>query len=140
LHVDERDARSPRQSVRILTPDQIQIGTATGICDLVIPDTAATLAHYSSDVFYEDYATLTRNHFGQGYAYYCGAGLDQAGLSYLLQQINTTAGLPLGAMPAVEITTRATEHERFTFIINTSDQPQFITNQVPTAKTIVDNG
>lgn len=140
LHVDERDARSPRQSVRILTPDQTQIGTATGICDLVIPDTAATLAHYSSDVFYEDFATLTRNHFGQGYAYYCGAGLDQAGLSYLLQQINTTAGLPLGAMPAVEITTRATEHERFTFIINTSDQPQFITNPVPTATSLVANG
>lgn len=137
IHVDERDARSPQQTVRVLTPDQTKIGSATGICDLVIPDTATILAHYSSDVFYEDYATLTRNHFGQGYAYYCGASLNQAGLSYLLQQVNNTVGLPLEATPAVEITTRATSDEQFIFIINTSDQPQFVTNPAPEATPVV---
>nr|WP_232842728.1 beta-galactosidase [Lactobacillus sp. HBUAS51381] len=140
IHVDERDARGPQQPVRILTPGQTKIGSAVGICDLVIPDTAATLAHYASDVFYEDYAALTSNQFGRGHAYYCGAELDQAGLSYLLQQINTTAGLPLGAMPAVEITTRASDQEQFIFIINTSNQPQFITNPSPSATPLVASG
>lgn len=137
IHIDERDARGPEQCVRILKTDNSKIGTASGICDLVVPDTATTLAHYANDVFYDAYATITSNRFGKGYAYYCGAGLDESGLDYLIRRLAVTASLQLKSTPAVEITTRKAVSDEFIFIINTSDQEQAVVNPAPHAVSLL---
>ncbi|MCT4486779.1 beta-galactosidase [Levilactobacillus parabrevis] len=137
LHIDEHDARSAKQSVRILAMNQSEVGTADGVCDLIIPDTATTLAHYSNDVFYNNYATITRNHYGRGTAYYCGAELSESGLNYLMEKLANTAGLKLGTSPKVEVTTRATAEEKFIFIINTDNREQTIMNPVPLATSLL---
>lgn len=131
ITIDERDARPENQTVRILSSKQEQIGLATGICDLVIPQKARVLAHYGQDVFYSDSATITQNSVGNGYAYYCGASLNQKGLSYLLRQISKTTSLSLRETNSVEVCSRRSDAVKFTFVINTSNQVQSIDNPAP---------
>lgn len=140
IHIDERDARTPQQSVRLLANNEHKIGTATGICDLVIPDTALTLAHYSDDVFYSDRAVLTNRAVGRGNAMYCGASLDDQGLDYVLQKVTELTSLIPHPTPYVEVTTRVGATQKFIFIINTSNQSQRITNPAPKAKVLLARG
>lgn len=126
VSVDERDARRDDQPIDIISKKGQLIGTATGVCDLVIPEDAETLATYSDDVFYSDYAAITRHRYGQGESYYCGAGLDEKGISYLFAKMIPNYKNEFNR--SVEITVRSFKTKNYVFLINTSDETQTINN------------
>ncbi len=88
--------------------------------DVIKTVTAETLATYMDD-YYAGKTAVTRNRFGEGYAYYIGTEADNRLLSRLFDGICSDKGLrPLLGITqeGVEVARRRTEERDYYFIIN----------------------
>lgn len=132
LTIDEIDARPAAQAVTLHSATGI-VGQGRTLCDLITPTTAHSLAWYGDETFYQGQACLTANEYGTGCAFYVGTYLDDQGLAFLMTQVLKRAQLAAKAAGEVEIMTRTTENQSFTFIINTGEHPQKIMNPYPDA-------
>jgi beta-galactosidase len=75
---------------------------------------------YQAD-FYAGTAAVTRNAFGSGHGWYVGAGLDQAGVSWVIRQVLERHELlgPYPGQPHLETAVRvAPDGQRMLFVLN----------------------
>ena len=96
------------------------------LCDLVKLEGAEVLMVYEDD-FYKGYPALTRNHYGNGRAYYVCADGEQDFYDDLFWKVVSEAGIkPLakGLIPEeVEVTSRESDLYEYLFLQNFSQQP-----------------
>jgi beta-galactosidase len=87
--------------------------------DILHPTDAVVLGQYFGD-FFAGSPAITRNNFGKGIAYYLGTELEQPGLSWLMDQVCSDAGVaPVLAVPdGVEVTARKTKKRTWLFLLN----------------------
>ncbi|NUR70335.1 MAG: beta-galactosidase [Hamadaea sp.] len=84
VRVDEWDARE----ASFVNPVQLADGVTVDsrlLFELVIPQGASVVGTYQAD-WYAGTPAVTRNAYGAGDAWYVGAGLDQAGVSWVVRQ------------------------------------------------------
>lgn len=101
--------------------------------DLLEPTTAHVLATYTQD-FYAGQAAITVNAFGQGQAYHLGTQVDEAFLGAFYDRVGARLGLAsawAGPLPhGVSIQTRETDQQQFIFLMNFTDQPQALDEEI----------
>ncbi|MBO3740265.1 beta-galactosidase [Actinoplanes sp. NEAU-H7] len=123
IRVDEWDAREP------VYVNRVRVGDATFqsrlLFELVLPQGAEVVGRYEED-WYAGTAAITRNDFGAGHGWYVGAGLDCAGVTWVVRQVLRRHGL-LGPYPdlgEVETAVRvAPDGSRLLFILNHGSSP-----------------
>lgn len=89
------------------------------LCDLLHTEGAEALCFYEKD-FYAGMPVLTRNRFGNGYAYYVAARSNAGFYRHLIDNICKEAGIkPLMETPElIEVTQRRNENGTFLFFLN----------------------
>ncbi len=99
-------------------------GAAHYWMELLIPDTAQTLAVYDHP-YWKEYAAVTRNRYGRGSAVYLGCYFDTALLKDLLSCLAEDAGLPLPAIHYPIVTKRGVNElqRQITYFFNYADAP-----------------
>ena len=134
IRVDEWDAREPDfvnpVSLGVDGDDRLDaLGAGGGdrfdaearlLFELVIPQGAEVVGTYQAD-FYAGSPAVTRNAFGAGHGWYVGAGLDQAGVNWVIRQVLRRHHLigPYANMPDVETAVRvAPDGSRLLFVLN----------------------
>ena len=97
-------------------------------CDVICPETAETLAVYSSE-FYKDKTAVTKNSYGKGTAYYIGTVCEKNVYNRLIKDILTETDVEhFDDIPDnVEITTRTNEEITARFIFNNTNKEQKFT-------------
>jgi beta-galactosidase len=131
-HVSEYDALyNQTQAVRFAQPHPggLEEVACETWADILEPTTAHVLATYTQD-FYVGQAAITLNSYGQGKAIYVGSALPSDALGQLLVALATReSGVqPLVQVsPGVEVTQRATDTERWWFVLNHTNAVQQIT-------------
>lgn len=124
VRVDEWDARGPEvvNPVRLWTREtQVELeAEATLLFELVIPEGAEVVGTYQAD-FYAGTPAVTRNRFGAGHGWYVAAGLDQAGVSWVMRQVLVRHAIELRYpdVPDLETAVRVTrDGARLLFLLN----------------------
>ncbi|MCO1594660.1 beta-galactosidase [Micromonospora sp. RHAY321] len=131
IRVDEWDARGPEvvNPVRLgAGADQIEV-EARLLFELVIPQGAEVVGTYQAD-FYAGTPAVTRNAHGDGYGWYVAAGLDQAGISWVVRQVLARHDLlgPYPDVPDLESAVRvAPDGTRLLFLLNHRAEPVEVT-------------
>ncbi|WP_326558459.1 beta-galactosidase [Micromonospora sp. NBC_01796] len=131
VRVDEWDARDPE----VVNP--VRLDTGAGPLDvesrllfeLVIPQGAEVVGRYRAD-FYAGTPAVTRNSFGLGHGWYIAAGLDQAGVAWVVRQVLVRHDLlgPYPEVPDLESAVRVTpDGIRLLFLLNHRDEPVELT-------------
>jgi beta-galactosidase len=127
IRVDEWDARGPD----VVNPVRLSAGgtpldvESRLVFELVIPQGAETVGTYQAD-FYAGTPAVTRNRFGAGYGWYVAAGLDQAGVSWVVRQVLDAHQLsgPYPDVPDLETAVRvAPDGTRLLFLLNHRAEP-----------------
>ncbi|MBM0233845.1 beta-galactosidase [Micromonospora sp. STR1_7] len=127
VRVDEWDARGPEvvNPVRLGTgADQVDV-EARLLFELVVPQGAEVLGTYQAD-FYAGTPAVTRNSFGAGDGWYVAAGLDQAGVSWVVRQVLARHDVlgPYPDVPDLESAVRvAPDGSRLLFLLNHRAEP-----------------
>lgn len=127
IRIDEWDAREPEFANPVLLgsgPDAVE-SAARLVFELVRPQGAETLGSYRAD-FYAGTPAVTRNSYGSGHGWYVAAGLDQAGVDWVVRQVLDTAGVATRhpGLPQLETAARvAPDGTRLLFLLNHSDRP-----------------
>ena len=86
--------------------------------DMLVADSAEVLLRYG-DMFYEEFAAVTRKHQKGGWGYYLGCGLDEAVLTRVLETIAAEQNIPLElSAPGVEVVYRGVGDARIRMVIN----------------------
>lgn len=119
---EEIDALFPdmRNSIEVDTIPELAGSHECGLlCDLIHAETAEVVGVYGSD-FYAGRPALTRNKFGNGYAWYVATDPEQGFVNRIVRYICNEQGIePLLETPAgVEVTRREKNGRSFTFILN----------------------
>lgn len=124
VRVDEWDARGPEvvNPVRLSTREtQVELESeARLLFELVIPEGAEVVGTYQAD-FYAGTPAVTRNRFGAGHGWYIAAGLDQAGVSWVMRQVLVRHAIELRYpdVPDLETAVRVTrDGARLLFLLN----------------------
>ncbi|MBM7489039.1 beta-galactosidase [Micromonospora luteifusca] len=131
VRVDEWDARGPEavNPVRLGDgTDQIDV-EARLLFELVIPQGAEVVGTYQAD-FYAGTPAVTRNSFGAGDGWYVAAGLDQAGVSWVVRQVLARHDVlgPYPDVPDLESAVRvAPDGSRLLFLLNHRAEPIEVT-------------
>ncbi|MGC4850990.1 beta-galactosidase [Micromonospora sp. DT15] len=131
VRVDEWDARGPEvvNTVRLGDgADQVDVD-ASLLFELVIPQGAQVIGTYQAD-FYAGTPAVTRNSFGAGDGWYVAAGLDQAGVSWVVRQVLARHDLlgPYPDVPDLESAVRvAADGSRLLFLLNHRAEPVEVT-------------
>ncbi|SCE93104.1 beta-galactosidase [Micromonospora saelicesensis] len=131
VRVDEWDARGPEvvNPVRLGDgADQVDVD-ARLLFELVIPQGAQVIGTYQAD-FYAGTPAVTRNSFGAGDGWYVAAGLDQAGVSWVVRQVLARHDLlgPYPDVPDLESAVRvAADGSRLLFLLNHRAEPVEVT-------------
>lgn len=96
--------------------------------ELLIPDTAQTLARYDHP-HWNEYAAITGNCYGNGYAVYLGCYIDSAVLKDLLRHVCAKAGLTLPKEQFPVILKRGTNDfgKEIVYYFNYSQEEQTVT-------------
>jgi beta-galactosidase len=89
--------------------------------ELVRPTSATTVASFVDGPVAGSPA-ITRNSHGAGKAWYVATALDAGSFGSLVSQVLAGLDVPTRGGTAVEVVTRVSEHARFTFVINHSDE------------------
>ncbi|NUT45169.1 MAG: beta-galactosidase [Thermoactinospora sp.] len=122
VRVDEWDSRERE----VVNPVRLADGTLVDsslLFELVIPTTAEPVGHYEND-FYAGTPAVTRNAFGEGCGWYVGAGLEQAGVDWVMRQVLDRHGPALPYPEHVEATLRvAPDGSRLRFLLNHNPEP-----------------
>ena len=97
------------------------------ICDLMHAETAEVIGVYQSD-FYSGRPALTRNKFGEGWAWYVASDPEQSFVNRLVRYLCKEKGInPILETPVgVEVTQRQKNGQSFTFILNHTDEEKEI--------------
>jgi beta-galactosidase len=132
VRVDEWDARdaSVANPVKVHSGETVQ---ARLLFELVIPQGAEVLATYGAD-FYAGTPAVTRHAYGGGHGWYVGCGLDQAGVSWVVDQVLDHHGLrgPYSDVPDVETAVRVTtDGARLLFVLNHRADPVELVARTP---------
>lgn len=131
VRVDEWDAREPE----FVNPVLLRAGAAETevaarlLFELVIPQGAEVVGTYQTD-FYAGTPAVTRNPFGAGAGWYVAAGLDQAGVSWVMRQVLDSHDLvgPYPDVPDLETAVRVTPAgTRLLFLLNHRAEPVEVT-------------
>ncbi|MFV2084097.1 beta-galactosidase [Micromonospora sp. LOL_021] len=128
IRIDEWDAREADVVNPVtLAADGARsvVSAATLLFELVIPQGAEVIGTYQAD-FYAGTPAVTRNRFGAGEGWYVGAGLDQAGVSWVVRRILDRHGLlgPYAHVPDLESAVRvAPDGTRIRFLLNHGEEP-----------------
>jgi len=131
VRVDEWDARGPEvvNPVRLGDgADQVDVD-ARLLFELVIPQGAEVVGTYQAD-FYAGTPAVTRNSFGAGDGWYVAAGLDQAGVSWVVRQVLARHDVlgPYADVPDLESAVRvAADGSRLLFLLNHRAEPVEVT-------------
>ncbi len=124
VRVDEWDARGPE----VVNPVRLRDGShaeARLLFELVHPEGAEVVGTYQAD-FYAGTAAVTRNAYGAGEGWYVGAGLDQAGVGWVIRQVLRRHDLigPYADLPDLETARRVTaDGTRLVFLLNHGREP-----------------
>ncbi|GGO26628.1 beta-galactosidase [Micromonospora parathelypteridis] len=127
VRVDEWDARGPEvvNPVRLGDgADQVDV-EARLLFEVVIPQGAEVVGTYQAD-FYAGTPAVTRNSFGAGDGWYVAAGLDQAGVSWVVRQVLARHDVlgPYPDVPDLESAVRvAPDGSRLLFLLNHRAEP-----------------
>ncbi|GAA1037880.1 beta-galactosidase [Virgisporangium ochraceum] len=118
IRVDEWDARPPD----VVNP--VRLGSSTVesrlIFELVVPDGAEVVGTYGAD-FYAGTPAVTRHALGGGHGWYVGAGLDGAGVAWVVRRVLARHDLlgPYADLADVETTVRVDPAgRRIRFVLN----------------------
>ena len=127
VRVDEWDAREPDfvNPVRLGTGDARVEVESRLLFELVIPQGADVIGSYQAD-FYAGTPAVTRNAYGAGHGWYVAAGLDQAGVAWVIRQVLDRHNLtgPYPDVPGVETASRvAPDGSRLLFVLNHRAEP-----------------
>lgn len=97
-------------------------------CELLEPENAEVLAVYGEN-FYENAPAVTKNHFGQGVAYYIGTVLSRRGMVSLAGEILRNAGIEhiTGIPIGVEYSARENDEGKFHFWFNNTEKEKSFT-------------
>ncbi|WP_444947334.1 beta-galactosidase [Micromonospora ureilytica] len=134
VRVDEWDARGPEVVNRVRLGDgaaQVDVD-ARLLFELVIPQGAQVIGTYQAD-FYAGTPAVTRNSFGAGDGWYVAAGLDQAGVSWVVRQVLDRHDLlgPYPDVPDLESAVRvAPDGSRLLFLLNHRAEPVEVTARI----------
>jgi beta-galactosidase len=122
LYVEEFAPYAATQTNAVHTVDN-QRFSCTQWSDVIHLHGADSLAVYAQD-YYADRPAITRHSFGQGAGYYVGTQLDDAGLSWLIEQVSTEAKISVSsAKPiGVELIRRSDDTHTWLFALNFTDQ------------------
>ncbi|HEX6496399.1 MAG TPA: beta-galactosidase trimerization domain-containing protein [Acidobacteriaceae bacterium] len=126
--VDYQPIYSEKQSVAFTGP----LAGANAEChvwaDILDPNKTEVLATYAGGS-YAGKAAITSNTFGKGKAIYLGAHLEPADLGRVVLTLIAAAGVPrqAEAPPGVEVTTRRTDRQAWTYVLNHTATPQSVT-------------
>ncbi|MFG1810061.1 beta-galactosidase [Streptomyces sp. NPDC049040] len=133
IRIDEWDARGPE----FVNPVRLESGSggsggsgpleseARLLFELVVPRGAEVIGTYTAD-FYAGSPAVTRNSFGDGHGWYVAAGLDQAGVGWVVRQVLDTHGLAgrHPELPQLESAARvAPDGTRLLFLLNHAAEP-----------------
>jgi beta-galactosidase len=126
VRVDEWDARGPEvvNPVHLETVDAQLDAESRLLFELVIPEGAEVIGTYQAD-FYAGTPAVTRNRFGAGHGWYVAAGLDQAGVSWVMRRVLSRHALELRYpdVPDLEAAVRVTpDGARLLFLLNHRDE------------------
>ncbi|GAA4697422.1 beta-galactosidase [Phytohabitans rumicis] len=127
VRVDEWDARDQEFVNPVRLGDQTVESRL--LFELVIPQGAEVVGTYQAD-FYAGTPAVTRNAFGAGHGWYVAAGLDQAGVSWVLRQVLDRHELygPYPEVPDLETAVRvAPDGTRLLFLLNHNAEPVSLT-------------
>ncbi|MDG4781871.1 beta-galactosidase [Micromonospora sp. WMMD961] len=131
VRVDEWDARGPGvvNPVRLgAGADQVDV-EARLLFELVIPQGAQVVGTYQAD-FYAGTPAVTRNSFGAGDGWYVAAGLEQAGVSWVVRRVLARHDVlgPYPDVPDLESAVRvAPDGSRLLFLLNHRAEPVEVT-------------
>jgi beta-galactosidase len=121
IRVDEWDARAPDFANPVhLGGDEGPTVDAHLVFELVIPQGAEVVGTYQAD-FYAGTPAVTRNAFGEGHGWYVAAGLDQAGVTWVMREVLAAHAIELrhADVPDVESARRtAPDGTRLLFLLN----------------------
>ncbi|WP_033344216.1 beta-galactosidase [Catenuloplanes japonicus] len=122
IRVSEWDSRDPSVSNPVALADGPVVDARLHF-DLITPLSAVVVGVYGAD-FYAGTAAVTRNAFGDGEVWYVGAGLDAAGVSWVVRQALGRHDLvgPYADLPGVETAVRlGTDGTPLLFLLNHHD-------------------
>ncbi|NMB45512.1 MAG: beta-galactosidase [Firmicutes bacterium] len=123
IWAEEIDALFPDIRNAIVIPEafpELAGNHETGLlCDLIHAETAEVVGTYASD-FYAGRPALTRNKFGQGWAWYVASDPEQSFVNRFIRHLCTEKGIsPIMETPeGVEATQRHKDGQTFTFVLN----------------------
>lgn len=119
IWVEESDAVVPGQKITAnLAEEELNCGL---ICDLIHPDTAQTLATYSSE-FYKGMSAVTVNEYGKGKAWYIGSKFSHDSLTKIMDKILADCKITGLADGSLEVTCRQDEKgNKYYFVLNLSN-------------------
>lgn len=87
-------------------------------CEILKPGQAEILSTYEKD-FYKGSPLLTRNHYGQGQAWYLGARMERSGMKGLLRRLCQEAGIKTRDLPqGLEVHERVKGDKAYRFYLN----------------------
>ena len=123
---EEIDALAPTQYNKIVFADGT-VGTSQLLCDILHLEGAQSFGTYATN-FYADSPFATKNNFGKGVAYYVGTQLNHEALAHLLDGVVAECGLQktIDDPTPLEVTVRESATEKFTFVINLTQDVQQI--------------
>lgn len=121
IWVEEIDAL-PKGTENTFTFDNIKY-PATLLCDIMHLEGAEALSFYESD-FYQNTPCITKNCFGDGFAYYVGTRSDSKFYNEFLKTICNERNIkPVWETPHdVEVTKRMKDGRSYTFLLNHSNE------------------
>lgn len=86
--------------------------------DMLVADDAEVLMRYD-DIFYKQFAAVTRKRQKNGYVYYIGCGLEEAVLQQIMSKIAEEQNIPFEhSEDGVEIVYRGSGNEKIRMVIN----------------------
>ncbi|GMA60193.1 beta-galactosidase [Alicyclobacillus fastidiosus] len=131
IWVEEIDALLPDMKNRIVMKGNQFLSrneySCSLLCDLIHSEGAEVVAEYGDD-FYEGMPVLTRNHFGNGEAWYVASSPSQEFLQDLATYLSRSKGIQpvISAPNGVEVSQRNKDGVSYTFVLNHTDQSQSV--------------
>ena len=125
---DYQPIYSEKQSVQFSGPLAGPNAECRIWADILSPQKAEVFASYTGGA-YAGKAAITSHSYGKGKAIYIGAHLESKDLARVLLALMAMSGVsrPIQAPPGVEVTTRRTDRQAWTYVLNHNAKAQSVT-------------